>query len=201
MYVDYFSDHTIFNFLDEKHVYNHNGHDLRVRINPFTGLIDGIPVSGNFRDSYTLTACISANHRKDKNVFFTINKKLNTSKSFMDAVKKMVEEKFLLHHEILIMDNAAIHVGGEAKRLEDYLWETIVDGRPLKVLVLFLPPRAPELNPIELIFNVLVQRLKSYHYRRMEGVSTNVMKRVEKVMDEISFETILRCYSHCGYLK
>ena len=41
MYVNYFKDHTIFNFLDEKHIHNHNGHDLRVRMNPITGIIDG----------------------------------------------------------------------------------------------------------------------------------------------------------------
>ena len=201
MYVDYFSDHTIFYFLDEKHIHNHNGHDLRVRINPFMGEIDGIPVSGNFRDSYTITACISTNPNKDKHVYYKINKKLNTSKSFMEVIGEMVDQRFLLHHEILIMDNAAIYVGGEAKTLEDYLWNTHVDGKPLKVLVLFLPPCAPELNPIELIFNMLVQRLKSFHYRRMEGVSDSVMKRVEKVLNNIKYETIVRCYMHCGYLK
>ena len=34
------------------------------------------------------------------------------------------------------------------------------DGQPMYIYVAFLPTRSPELNPIELLFNVLVQRLK-----------------------------------------
>jgi hypothetical protein len=57
-----------------------------------------------------------------------------------------------MHDKILVMDNAAIHTGAEAEIVEDLLWYMVVDGRPLNVLVVYLPARAPELNPIELIF-------------------------------------------------
>ena len=34
------------------------------------------------------------------------------------------------------------------------------DGQPMYIYVAFLPTRSPKLKPIELLFNVLVQRLK-----------------------------------------
>jgi len=53
----------------------------------------------------------------------------------------------------LVLDNAAIHAGGENSVLEDWLW------MHFGVLVLFLPPRSPDLNPIELVWNTLIQCL------------------------------------------
>ena len=193
-------DHTKFNFLDEKHLVNHNGQSIRGRVDPTTGYLDGIPVSGNFRDANNIICCISGNYRKQQHVFYAIRKANTTSAVFMDFVETMVAAKFLIHDEILVMDNAAIHVGGEAQILEDYLWTTIVDGRPLNVFVLYLPPRAPELNPIELVFNILVQRLKGMHHRNVDGVSKKVLDRVEFIFKSMSFETILNCFYHCGYL-
>ena len=193
-------DHTKFNFIDEKHLVNHNGQSIRGRVDPITGYLDGIPVDGSFRDANNIVCCISGNPCKMQHVFYAIRKATTTSSVFMDFIETMVAAKFLVHDEVLVMDNAAIHIGGESQQLEDYLWTTIVDGRPLNVYVLYLPPRAPELNPIELVFNILVQRLKGIHYRNVEGVSKNVLDRVEYIFQSISFETILNCYFHCGYL-
>lgn len=63
--------------------------------------------------------------------------------------------------DILIMDNTAIHTGGEAVIVEDLLWNRQVNGAPLHVLVVCLPTRSPELNPIELLFHVLARRIQS----------------------------------------
>jgi hypothetical protein len=62
---------------------------------------------------------------------------------------------WLCHDEIMVMDNAAIHTSGESGELEQCFWETIIDGRPLHILVIYLPTRSPELNPIERIFHIL----------------------------------------------
>ena len=47
--------------------------------------------------------------------------------------------KFLVHNKILVIDNAAIHVGSELQQLEDYLWITVIDSCPLNVFILYLP--------------------------------------------------------------
>ena len=60
------------------------------------------------------------------------------------------------HHEgVLTLDNASIHNRGNTSVLEDWLLE--VSG----VLVLFLPPWSPNLNPIELVWNTMVKHLKN----------------------------------------
>jgi hypothetical protein len=98
------------------------------------------------------------------------------------------------------MDNAAVHTGGEAQDLEEWFWEKLVDGRPLHVLVIYLPMRSPELNPIELIFHIFLHRIQSYRIRRNDGpVDRAVIRYGSMVMNEISYETILNCYKHCGY--
>ena len=201
MYINYLKDHTIFNFCDEKHLVNHNGKKLKVRVDPLTGDVPGVTVDSTFRDSHTIICTISANYRKDKHVYFTVNDEKNTAKHFMEYVKNMVADGFLIHNEVFILDNAAIHTGKESKDLEKYLWDTIVDGKPLHILVLFLPPRAPELNPIELLFHVLVLRLKGFHYRNVVGVKDTVIEKAGRVLEGISYETILRTYQHCGYLR
>jgi hypothetical protein len=35
--------------------------------------------------------------------------------------------------------------------VKDLLWDIVVDGEPLHALVVYLPTRAPKLNPIELL--------------------------------------------------
>ena len=64
MTVDHIADNLRFNFVDEKHVVNHNGVETKVRANPFTGAVDAIMVGGNFRDTRSLVATISVNPKK-----------------------------------------------------------------------------------------------------------------------------------------
>jgi hypothetical protein len=45
------------------------------------------------------------------------------------------------------------------------LWNTIVDGQPLHVVVLPLLALAPQLNPIELVFHIIARPLESYEYQ------------------------------------
>jgi hypothetical protein len=61
----------------------------------------------------------------------------------------MVETRWLVHDKMLVLDNAGIHTGCKSTDLEDCFWETIVNGHPLHVLVIYLvPTRSQEFNPI-----------------------------------------------------
>ena len=71
------------------------------------------------------------------------------------VVELACSEGFFHGGDILVLDNASIHSVGENSVLEDWLW------MQFGVLVLFLPPRSPELNPIELVWNTMVQRLRT----------------------------------------
>ena len=200
MFINVLGDQTRFNFLDEKHLVNHNGEKLKARACPLTGILPPIPVDGNFRDSNNIVACISMNHRKPKHIFFTLSKERGTAKYFSAFVQRMVSSGFLMHGEVLIMDNARIHTHSDAAGIKDFLWNVEVNGKPLHVLVVYLPTRAPELNPIELIFNILVVWLRSFHWRSRGPVNQKVIERAYDILEHIDYDLIIRCGKHCGYL-
>ena len=98
------------------------------------------------------------------------------------------------------MDNARIHTAGEAECVEYYLWNTVIDGRPLHVKIVFLPTRCPELNPIEFMFHLLADRIRSYQYRIIGAIDRQVVAVMGQVFDEIKYETIVKTYIYCGYM-
>ncbi len=193
-------DHSRFCFLDEKHLVNSDTVPKKQRRCPLTGRTDFISVSDDFRQTYNMIACISGIPLKQKHAVYTIGEENGTSASFMSFCLMMVESGWLVHDEYLIMDNAAVHTGREARDLESWFWDLIVDGRPLHVLVIYLPTRSPELNPIELVFHIFSRRIRSYRIRRNDGpVDRAVIRYGSMVMNEISYETMLNCYKHGGY--
>jgi hypothetical protein len=104
-------------------------------------------------------------------------------------------------NDVLLCDNAIIHTGGEAAIVENLLlWEHLVNGVPLRVLVICLPTRSPELNPIELLFHVLARWIQSWQHRMAEQGPNAVVEQASRVLDEMSYQLILSCYVHCGSL-
>ena len=200
MLLNLITDHSVFVFVDEKHISNSNGHDVKVRRDPLTGIVPCIKVSGNFRDSYSIIAAISPNPEKEHPIYATMSKTNNDSNAFMVFIESMITSGYLKHNDVVVMDNAGVHTGGAANVIQDVLWNQEVDGRALNVLVLFLPPRSPELNPIELVFNILTSKVKSYRFRQPGAPLTNIVERVQEVFEnDIDIGIIRRCCQHCGY--
>ena len=194
------TDKSRFCFIDEKHLVNSDTVPKKLRRCPVSGRMDFIPVSGDFRDTYNMIACISSNPRKLAHTVYSIGEHNGTAAAFVSFCQMMVQSRWLVHDEILVMDNAGIHTGRESSDLEEFFWETIVDGRPLHVLVIYLPTRSPELNPIELIFHIFTRRVRSYRMQQNSGpVDRAIIRYGTQVLKDISYETILRCYAHCGY--
>ena len=98
------------------------------------------------------------------------------------------------------MDNARIHTAGEASCVEFHLWNTVIDGRPLHVKVVYLPTRCPELNPIEFMFHLLSNQIRLFRYRIAGAIDSQIVALIGKIFDEIKYETIVKTYLHCGYL-
>ena len=193
-------DHSRFCFIDEKHLVNSDSVPKKLRCCPISGRMDYIAVSGDFRETYNLIACISGNPLKQKPVVYTMGKENGTAAAFVAFCERMVVSGWLRHDKIIVMDNAAIHTGGVAAHLERFLWESVVDGRPLHILVVYLPTRSPELNPIELVFHIFARRVIRQRLRHNFGaVDRAIIRFGTQVLDEISYETILKCYQHCGY--
>jgi transposase len=194
------TDKSRFCFIDEKHLVNKDSVPKKLRACPVSGRMDFISVSGDFRKTYNLIACISSNPNKLTHCVYTMGEQNGTAAAFVNFCQMMIQTRWLVHDEVLVMDNAGIHTGRESEDLVDFFWETIVDGRPLHVLVIYLPTRSPELNPIELIFHIFSRRVRSYRMHHNAGpVDQAIIRYGSQVLEDLSYETILRCYAHCGY--
>jgi hypothetical protein len=76
--------------------------------------------------------------------------------------------------------------------LDDWLWDN--HG----IVLLQIPPRS-EWNPIELVWNILVQRLRSCDLLvtlAKYGTNASANKAAE-ILEDISVETVARCFCHC----
>ena len=113
--------YKVFNFVEKKHVTNHNSNKRCVWIDPLTGNREGINMPGNFREMHNIIVCISANPAKQKHVFASVGQDNNNLAAFMRFVKVMVTEQFLCHGEILIIDNMTIHTRQDSVGMEDFL--------------------------------------------------------------------------------
>ena len=153
--VKWLRDHTKWKFFDEKHLVNKDTLDKKVCANPLTGQIDCIPVSGDFRESYNLIAAITCDKTNGSSMQYTMGKANGTAEAFMLFINRLLINGWLKHGDVLCLDNARIHSGGEASILEDYVWNYVRDESPMHIYVAWLPTRAPELNPIEFIFHIL----------------------------------------------
>lgn len=171
----------------------------KTRADPLTGYMDCILVSGNFREAYNLLAIVSASPRKQQPMHYFMGKDNGDANSFAAYIVLLIKVRWFEHGDILILDNAAIHSGGKAANIESYLWDTVIDGRPLHVLVIFLPTCSPELNPIELIFHILARQIRSFWYRLAGPCDKAVVLQTQRVLDSMEYSTVLKCYAHCGY--
>ena len=65
--------------------------------------------------------------------------------SFSSQIIMVIHLGWLLRSDVLVLDDAAILCGGENTDLEEWLWVNF------QILLVFLPSKTPERNPIELV--------------------------------------------------
>ena len=107
----------------------------------------------------------------------------------------LVEVGCLVENDIFVVDNCSIHFHGENEFLAQELWEQ------LRILMIPLPPYSPELNPMEFVFQYLVQQMRSSNIRASCEDDNKFVQRLETVIDEMEFEVVWKQFRHCGYLK
>ena len=90
------------------------------------------------------------------------------------------------HQSIVIMDNCLIH------RVQD----VVELFNSVGVLVLYLPPYSPDLNPIELTFSYIKQYLRD-HERIIHVVPPTQL--IKAAFDSITSEMCNNWIQHCGY--
>ena len=150
--------------------------------------------------SLNLIGCITVDKRSKLPFVYKMGKEKNTAKRFMEFIRQLIYNRWFNHLDVLVLDNAAVHVGDEAAFLGDLLWNFEVDGKPLHVMVIYLPTRSPELNPIEFLFNTLSLRIRQYRRNTTRSpVAKPVIHYGSWVMDNFSYDDVARAYGKAGY--
>lgn len=87
--------------------------------------------------------------------------------------------------DVVVMDNLSSHKRHRTRQL--------IEGAGAELV--FLPPYSPDLNPIELVFSKIKQRLRSLAYRSREAL----WRAMQTVLDAVTATDAINCYRHCGY--
>ena len=105
-----------------------------------------------------------------------------------DVFEAFVEQVLVpeLHPgDLVVMDNLSSHKGDRTPKLI----------RAAKAELVYLPPYSPDLNPIELAFSKIKQRLRSLACRSIDRL-WNVM---QSVLDAVTPTDAEHFFRHCGY--
>lgn len=143
-------------FTDEKLLKGEEIHNRKTRRNTLTGEIPVVHTESDFRNTHSVTGICSIDMSHPAALWFQLHDERNDATSFSMCVEGAIKSGFLKRGDILVMDNAAYHTKGDNQGTEDWLWTQC------GILALMLPTRSPELNPIELVWRMLVQQLKTF---------------------------------------
>jgi len=98
-------------------------------------------------------------------------------------------EQVLVHElrkgDVVIMDNLSSHKRARTRELIESAGAELV----------FLPPYSPDLNPIEMVFSKIKQRLRSLACRTKAAL----WNAMQSVLDTVTSTDASNCFRHCGY--
>ena len=142
-------------FGDEKSLKGQELYNRKVRVDPETGIAPPVVTGTDFRNTHSITGFCGIDERTIP-IWYRIRDATNDSEMFLSDVEATIRDGFLRHRDVLVLDNVSYHSKKHATILADWLW------RRFSIFVLFLPPRTPEWNPIELLWAYLTKRLGTY---------------------------------------
>lgn len=87
--------------------------------------------------------------------------------------------------DVVIMDNLSSHKGARVREL--------IESRGAELV--FLPPYSPDLNPIEMVFSKIKQRLRSLALRTQDAL----WEAMQSTLDTVTPSDAANCFRHCGY--
>jgi transposase len=108
-----------------------------------------------------------------------------TSENFIEAMVNAVELGVVTQGTVVVLDNAPTHMSVESLIFVYRLFETV--GARL----VLLPTYSPELNPCELLFGMIKNRL--YRGRR----TGSLLEEVGKACQRITWDNVFEMYHKC----
>jgi len=119
-------------------------------------------------------------------ICLTYREQSNTQWDFLHFVIYCLVKQHLVNGDFLIMDNASVHGGSESIAILDKLLQA--HG----VNLMYLPKYSPELNPCELVFNVVKN-----HVRNHRDHNRPIWFDIAKGIANITQDKMESFYFHC----
>jgi hypothetical protein len=132
------------------------------------GLVPPMTMDPDLRNTYLIIGICGICTRLSP-VRYRITDDIVDANLFLMVIDSAIVNKFLQVGGVLILDNTTNHTGKGNSILEEWLWEDHM------VLVKFLPARAPEWNPIKLMWNCLPQCLMYFDVSSLTGTHRVVL--------------------------
>jgi hypothetical protein len=148
---------------DEKSLKGKEIFNKLARRDVLTGLVLQTKTDPDLRNTYSIIGMICGICTRSTPVRYRITDTTVDADLFSMEIESAITMRFLRAGDVLILDNAANHMGKGNSVLKEWLWQEHM------VLALFLPARAPEWNPIELMWNSLTQQLKYFDLSSITG--------------------------------
>jgi len=123
-------------------------------------------------------------------ILVDLREESNTQWDFLGVVRFALDSHFLKRGDFLVVDNACVHGGAETLTV---LLEILGNAG---VQLRFLPKYSPELNPCELVFNVMKNYLR-YHRNRQSPIWVEALRGLAR----ISVVKLICFYYECMSLK
>ena len=174
--------------MKEKDVYR------RVRRDPVSGCTPRHKMNANGKNRYNILAACTLKPLT-RSVEYVILKTTTTAPIFLQFVRHLVESGTLVTGDVFVVDNCTVHVMGDNSGLKETL---LAD---YGILMMTLPPYSPELNPTELVFNTLLQRLASVQARYNAVHEMDFLQAISIAMNGFSTVDVAAFFNHCGYKK
>lgn len=117
----------------------------------------------------------------------------------MDSVKAFIDKGVLSRGDVLVMDNASVHVG----QIATAALSTLLEDNGIELAL--LPTYSPELNPCEFVFARIKWFIRSpyataYCHHAQREVSRTFNDLLVSATSVISYESMAGTYAHCSRL-
>lgn len=132
---------------------------------------------------YSLTLLTSLSDTEP--LYVSLRRESNSQWDFLNFLNTAIESGKLKSGDVLVLDNASVHVGQETTNLVFDLLSSY------NVYLLFLPAYSPELNPCEFVFSHLKGSL------RKMSLSPTLIREIVLALGEIDHQQLLGFYKKC----
>ena len=188
--------HNNISFSDEKSFIAHDLIKLKQRKDPLTGVAPDFmhPMGIIMRKRNNMTHIMRpfrTAHSK-RTLRCIVMEENGAAQLFQRFMHLNCHIGFLVRGDIFVCDNAQMHVSGDNSDLKNILRDAGIDAATL-------PTHSPELNPIELIFNVMVQRFASRFNETALFSNDDILQLLNSVVESIAPDIIFSCYNKCEY--